>query len=239
MTFRIGLDIGSTSVNAVVIGADGNILDNHYRWCHGRPFRVARDLLLEIIEKYDKIETLALTGSGGAKMSELIGGRFVNEIVAQAASVIRLYPEIKSVIEIGGEDSKLINIAEKDGRRLMEEFAMNNLCAAGTGSFLDQQAKRIGVSIEREFGELSLKSADPPRIAGRCSVFAKSDMIHLQQIATPVHDIVAGLCFAVARNFKSHLAKGRKIAKPVSFQGGVAANVGMERAFREVFNLRA
>ena len=237
MTIKIGMDIGSTSVNAVVIGTEGNILDDHYQWCHGRPFRVARDLLTEIMEKYPEIETLALTGSGSEKMSELIGGRVVNEIVAQAASVIRLYPEVRSVIEIGGEDSKLIDIAEKDGRRLMEEFAMNNLCAAGTGSFLDQQAKRIGVSIKGEFGELSLKSTNPPRIAGRCSVFAKSDMIHLQQIATPVHDIVAGLCFAVARNFKSHLAKGRAIAKPVSFQGGVAANVGMERAFREVFEL--
>ncbi len=238
MGYKLGIDIGSTSINAVVMNDEGSILENHYRWCHGRPFRVARKLLNELEDKFSEFEVLALTGSGSEKMSELIGGRFVNEIVAQAASIIRLYPEIKSVIEIGGEDSKLISIAEKDGHLLMEEFAMNNLCAAGTGSFLDQQAKRIGVSIKDEFGELSLKSTDPPRIAGRCSVFAKSDMIHLQQIATPVHDIVAGLCFAVARNFKSHLAKGKTIAKPVSFQGGVAANIGMKRAFKEVFDLR-
>jgi predicted CoA-substrate-specific enzyme activase len=115
---------------------------------------------------------------------------------------------------------------------------MNSLCAAGTGSFLDQQSKRIGVSIDKEFGELSLKSKNPPRIAGRCSVFAKSDMIHLQQIATPVHDIVAGLCFAVARNFKSTLGKGKSITAPVLFQGGVAANIGMIRAFREILNLQ-
>ncbi len=95
---------------------------------------------------------------------------------------------------------------------------MNSICAAGTGSFLDQQAKRIGVSIENEFGELALRSKNPPHIAGRCSVFAKSDMIHLQQIATPVHDIVAGLCFAVARNFKSNLAKGKELAKPLYFR---------------------
>ena len=88
-----------------------------------------------------------------------------------------------------------------------------------------------------EFSELSLKSQRPPRIAGRCSVFAKSDMIHLQQIATPVEDIVAGLCFAVARNFKGSIARGRELAFPVSFQGGVAANSGMIRAFKEIFGI--
>ena len=89
---------------------------------------------------------------------------------------------------------------------------MNTLCAAGTGSFLDQQASRLGLTIE-EFGELALKSTNPPRIAGRCSVFAKSDMIHLQQIATPDYDIVAGLCYALARNFKSNIGKGKELHK--------------------------
>jgi predicted CoA-substrate-specific enzyme activase len=114
---------------------------------------------------------------------------------------------------------------------------MNRICAAGTGSFLDQQAKRSGVAIEKEFGEMALRSIDPPRIAGRCSVFAKSDMIHHQQIATPLHDIVAGLCFALARNFRSTLARNREIKKPVVFSGGVAANAGMIRAFREIMCL--
>ena len=114
---------------------------------------------------------------------------------------------------------------------------MNSICAAGTGSFLDQQARRIGVPIENEFGTMALKSVDPPRIAGRCSVFAKSDMIHHQQIATPLHDIVAGLCFALARNFSSNVARSKEIKKPVIFSGGVAANAGMVRAFRETLNL--
>ncbi|MCK4746274.1 MAG: hypothetical protein KAT15_04530, partial [Bacteroidales bacterium] len=134
------------------------------------------------------------------------------------------------VFEIGGQDSKFISL--QNG--VVVDFEMNKVCAAGTGSFLDQQANRIGVSIEKEFGELALKSKNPPRIAGRCSVFAKSDMIHLQQIATPVHDIVAGLCFAVARNFVSTLGRGKNLDFPVSFQGGVAANAGMIRAFREL-----
>src|SRR3990170_2094170 len=114
---------------------------------------------------------------------------------------------------------------------------MNSVCAAGTGSFLDQQAERLRMTIE-EFSEHATRSKNPPRIAGRCSVFAKSDMIHLQQIATPVEDIVAGLCFAVARNFRGSIARGRELSFPVSFQGGVAANRGMIRAFKEIFGVQ-
>jgi activator of 2-hydroxyglutaryl-CoA dehydratase len=121
---------------------------------------------------------------------------------------------------MGGEDSKLIFIEEEEDRFKISDFSMNTLCAAGTGSFLDQQASRLGLTIE-EFGQLALKSTSPPRIAGRCSVFAKSDMIHLQQIATPDYDIVAGLCYALARNFKSNIGKGKKYAK--SLFGGIGA----------------
>ncbi|MBI5874342.1 MAG: CoA activase, partial [Deltaproteobacteria bacterium] len=114
---------------------------------------------------------------------------------------------------------------------------MNSVCAAGTGSFLDQQATRLHLTIE-EFGSLALKSQNPPRIAGRCSVFAKSDMIHLQQAATPDYDIVAGLCYAVARNFKSSIGKGKEFTRPVAFQGGVAANMGVRKAFKDVLELK-
>ena len=150
-----------------------------------------------------------------------------------------MYPDARTVIEIGGEDSKLIILekSSENGHSRLVDFEMNSICAAGTGSFLDQQARRIGVSIENEFGTMALKSVNPPRIAGRCSVFAKSDMIHHQQIATPLHDIVAGLCFALARNFRSNVARSKEIRKPVVFSGGVAANTGMIRAFRETLNL--
>jgi activator of 2-hydroxyglutaryl-CoA dehydratase len=141
-------------------------------------------------------------------------------------------PSVKTIIEMGGEDSKLI-ILDDIG---IDDFSMNSVCAAGTGSFLEQQAERLNLSIE-EFSKLATQSKSPPRIAGRCSVFAKSDMIHLQQIASPVEDIVAGLCFAVSRNFKGAIVKGRKIVPPISFQGGVAANEGIVRAFNEIFDI--
>jgi predicted CoA-substrate-specific enzyme activase len=237
----LGLDIGSVSLNTVLMDKNYNIVEDYYDYVHGKPFNVLRDRLTEILKRHSaaSIEGIAITGTGGKLATELIGGIFVNEIIAQATSSGKLYPDAKTVIEIGGEDSKLI-ILEKDpltGASRLVDFEMNSICAAGTGSFLDQQARRIGVPIEKEFGEMSLKSVDPPRIAGRCSVFAKSDMIHHQQIATPLHDIVAGLCFALARNFRSNVARSKEFNKPVVFSGGVAANSGMVRAFREILNL--
>jgi predicted CoA-substrate-specific enzyme activase len=241
-SLQLGIDIGSISVNTVVMTGEKEIIDNRYDLCNGRPFYLLHKIINEITEKYgvNAIKNIAFTGSGGKKAVELLGGYFVNEIIAQSSSVSELYPQVKTVIEMGGEDSKLIFMDKKEGSSYsqLNDFAMNSLCAAGTGSFLDQQAKRIGVPIEKEFGELSLQSEKPPRIAGRCSVFAKSDMIHLQQIATPLHDIVAGLCFAVARNFKSNLGRGKVFEKPIMFQGGVAANAGVVRAFKEILELQ-
>jgi predicted CoA-substrate-specific enzyme activase len=239
--FYLGLDIGSTSLNTVLLDDNYNVIEDYYDYVHGKPFNVLRERLTSVLQNHpsENIAGIAVTGTGGKLTTELIGGIFVNEIIAQATSSGRLYPDAQTVIEIGGEDSKLI-LLEKDpsnGHARLVDFEMNSICAAGTGSFLDQQARRIGVPIENEFGEMSLKSVDPPRIAGRCSVFAKSDMIHHQQLATPLHDIVAGLCFALARNFRSNVARSKEIKKPVIFSGGVAANIGMIRAFREVLSL--
>lgn len=237
-----GFDIGSISINTIILDDQKNIIENRYDYCHGKPFHLLRSILEDIFLQHSEnsIKAIAFTGTGGKLGSELVGGSFVNEIIAQSASVARLYPHVKTVIEMGGEDSKLIFMqGDKGGKASrLSDFTLNNLCAAGTGSFLDQQAKRIGVSIEDEFGKLALESKNPPRIAGRCSVFAKTDMIHLQQIATPVKDIVAGLCFAVARNFISSLGKGKKLEFPVLFQGGVAANAGVVRAFRELLKAK-
>ncbi|MCJ7820603.1 MAG: acyl-CoA dehydratase activase, partial [Bacteroidales bacterium] len=240
--FFIGLDIGSVSLNTVLMDEELNILEDYYDYIHGRPFSVLNTRFRKILTDHraEYILGIAVTGTGGKLATGLIGGVFVNEIIAQATSSGRLYPSARTVIEIGGEDSKLI-LLEKDplnGHSRLVDFEMNSICAAGTGSFLDQQAKRIGVPIEKKFGEMALMSVDPPRIAGRCSVFAKSDMIHHQQIATPLHDIVAGLCYALARNFRSNVARSKEIRPPVIFSGGVAANSGMVRAFRDILGLR-
>ncbi|MDA8239847.1 MAG: acyl-CoA dehydratase activase [Nitrospiraceae bacterium] len=236
----IGLDAGSVSVKLVSLDNGGNRLHSVYQRHKGQPLTVALQLLKEVLGVKSEESgvtphfSLSLTGSAGRLIGSVLGLEPVNEVVAYAYATRRLYPRIRTIIELGGEDSKLIMLGEGSGAA--KDFSMNSVCAAGTGSFLDQQAERLRLSIE-EFSELCLKSKNPPRIAGRCSVFAKSDMIHLQQIASPMEDIVAGLCFAVARNFKGSIARGREIKSPVSFQGGVAANAGMVRAFREIFCL--
>jgi len=237
----LGCDIGSISVNTVLLNEKKEIIEEYYDFSRGKPFQTLYDRLSKILEKHNNVcGTIALTGTGSKLASRLLNGIAINEIVAQSKAVMKLYPDVRTVIEMGGEDSKLIFLEENEVKKGMKlsDFTMNSLCAAGTGSFLDQQAKRIGISIENEFGKLALQSEKPPRIAGRCSVFAKSDMIHLQQIATPVHDIVAGLCFAVARNFKSTLGKGKPLVKPIIFQGGVAANEGMIKAFTGIYDLQ-
>jgi predicted CoA-substrate-specific enzyme activase len=235
----IGLDAGSVSIKLVILDEKGNRLYSHYERHKGHPVSVALEVLKNVRNKTTDSElitdwSLSVTGSAGKLIASVLRIEPVNEIVAQAYSAQKLFSHIRAIIEMGGEDSKLILLSE-DGRSVVD-FSMNSVCAAGTGSFLDQQAERLRLTIE-EFSEFALKSKKPPRIAGRCSVFAKSDMIHLQQIATPVEDIVAGLCFAVARNFKGSISRGRKITPPVSFQGGVAANKGMVRGFKEIFEL--
>jgi predicted CoA-substrate-specific enzyme activase len=240
----IGLDAGSVSVKLVLIDNNGSIFSSIYRRHKGQALATALDLLSSVFLNKDFMTlppgeedsqiSLSVTGSAGRLIGTILGIDPVNEVVAHACATKKLYPHARTIIELGGEDSKLL-VLDKDSHSV-RDFSMNSVCAAGTGSFLDQQAERLRLTIE-EFSALSLKSKTPPRIAGRCSVFAKSDMIHLQQIATPVEDIVAGLCFAVARNFKGSIARGRKIPGPVSFQGGVAANAGMTRAFREVLGL--
>ncbi|OFW52472.1 MAG: hypothetical protein A2163_11635 [Actinobacteria bacterium RBG_13_35_12] len=174
----------------------------------------------------DKITGIGITGSGGKEIASLLGIDFINEIEAIISAIKFLHRNAKTVIEIGGQDSKFIDLTYGD-------YAMNELCAAGTGSFLDQQASRFGLTIE-EFARLALKSKTPSTIAGRCSVFAKSDMIHLQQEAASDEDIILGLCYAMARSFKSGIVRGKKFIPPIVFCGGVSFNEAMIKAFEDV-----
>ena len=239
--YYLGIDAGSVSVNTV-IWDNGKIIVEDYTRIKSHPVATTLSVLQKIFRQIppDAVRGTGITGSGGSLIANLLKGSFVNEIVAQAKSVGHFYPQARTVIDMGGEDSKIILLRydENAGEMIIEDFAMNTICAAGTGSFLDQQAVRLGVAIENEFGELALKSEKPPRIAGRCSVFAKTDMIHLQQEGAPDYDIVAGLCFALARNFRSSICKGKVFVPPVIFEGGVAANKGMVHAFREILELK-
>ncbi len=173
------------------------------------------------------------TGSARHLSGIIVGADIVkNEITAHAVAALHVVPEVRTVLEIGGQDSKIIIL--QDG--IVVDFAMNTVCAAGTGSFLDHQAARLDIPIE-DFGDYALRAESGVQIAGRCSVFAESDMIHKQQVGHPMDSIIFGLCEALVRNYLNNLAKGKNIESPVVFQGGVAANVGMKRAFEEVLEV--
>ncbi|ODA39046.1 Activator of 2-hydroxyglutaryl-CoA dehydratase [Desulfosporosinus sp. BG] len=174
-----------------------------------------------------EIVGVGTTGSARQLAATLLGADVVkNEITAHAVAASRVNPQVQTILEIGGQDSKIIII--RDG--VVSDFAMNTVCAAGTGSFLDQQAARLSIPIE-EFGSLALQAKHPVQIAGRCSVFAESDMIHKQQLGHPLPDILAGLCQAMVRNYLNNVGKNKDIRGPIFFQGGVAANPGICKAF--------
>jgi predicted CoA-substrate-specific enzyme activase len=235
----MGIDVGSVSLNIAIIDEQFRLLESVYERTKGQPIPTLLAAFKRLVEDFPTVSGVVATGSGRDLIAGVLGVARENEILTQARAVTYFHPEVRTVIEIGGQDSKLIflDFDEKKGKPIIIDHALNEICAAGTGSFLDQQAYRLGVSIDKEFGNLALKSRRPATIAGRCSVFAKSDMVHLQQEGTPKEDIVAGLCYALARNYISNLGKGRKFKKPMAFQGGVAANKGVVRAFEDLLGL--
>ena len=235
----MGIDLGSVSLNIVVIDQEADIKASLYKRTEGRPLAALLKSFDEIGQEFDSFEGIVATGSGRKLLVNALGVSDINEIIAQGTGAAYFHPEVRTIIEIGGQDSKLIFL-DKDSRTgepVIIDHALNDVCAAGTGSFLDLQANRLGITIE-DFGALALCSDHPARVSGRCSVFAKSDMVHLLQEGTPKTDIVAGLCYALARNFISNLGKGKRFPEPILFQGGVAANPGVVKAFEEVLGLK-
>jgi predicted CoA-substrate-specific enzyme activase len=225
----LGLDVGAVSTNLAVLDAELNVL--HYRYIRtaGFPISSIRRCMESGASSCAGLEVAAsgTTGSGRRLAAALIGADAVkNEITANAAGCVRFLPRTRTIIEIGGQDSKLILV--KNGA--VVDFAMNTVCAAGTGSFLDYQAGRMGITIE-EFADLAANSSWSARISARCAVFAETDIIEKQQQGADRGAIARGLCEALARNFLSSVAAGRAITPPVVFQGGVASNKAVKEAF--------
>lgn len=229
--YYMGVDVGSVSTDIVIVDENMNVLESLYLRTKGRPINAIQEGFKVLKDKYEDkdIKAVGTTGSGRQISSSIIGADVVkNEITAHAVASLHTNKNVKTIIEIGGQDSKIIIL--KDG--IVSDFAMNTVCAAGTGSFLDRQAERLDIPIG-EFGDYALQSNTPVRIAGRCAVFAESDMIHKQQLGYSNKDIIKGLCDALVRNYLNNVAKGKDIQSEIFFQGGVAANVGMKKAFEE------
>jgi predicted CoA-substrate-specific enzyme activase len=213
---------------------------SRYRRIQGSPIQSTFDLLQELYEDLseENVEGIRVTGSGSQLIAKILGIYFENEFRAIAKGVRTFNPEVRTIFEIGGESSKYLRLdPEAMGKHLgIVDYQTSGECAAGTGSFIDQQATRLLYSIE-EVGPAACGASCAARIAGRCSVFAKTDMIHAQQKGYSTEQILRGLCDAVARNFKSSIVKGRAVVAPVAFIGGVALNAGISNALREAFKL--
>lgn len=236
MNGYLGIDIGSISTKGVIIDENKKIVASSYLWTEGNPIKavkqVLKDLESQMQDKNISILGVGTTGSARKLIGTMLDATSIkNEITAHAIGTLSINPQVKTIIEIGGQDSKIILI--EDG--IVTDYAMNTLCSAGTGSFLTSQSKRLGIDVE-EFGEIALTSTNPTNIAARCTVFAESDLVHKIQMGYKQNDIIAGLCKSVATNYLNNVAKGKKINSPIIFQGGVSKNIGVKKAFEDILD---
>jgi len=266
MTVHLGVDVGAVGVKAAILFdhataerlKHGNGLPVGSRWLdgendaarkilvlparrtRGKPLDAARQVLddLAALLGGDKTTQVMLTGSGGRLVAEAIASPRCNEFQAAARALHFLHPQVRSVFEMGGETSKFIRLdPDPSGGSLgIVDYGTNGDCAAGTGSFLDQQASRLKYAVE-DIGRIAEETSRTAQIAGRCSVFAKSDMIHAQQKGFTPPEVLRGLCNAVATNYKTAVVRGRTPVPPIAFIGGVSANAAVVRGLREAFGL--
>ena len=235
----LGIDVGSVSTNFALLDGEGNLLKEIYVSTQGRPVQVVTDGLLDLREEFGegiRIRGVGTTGSGRELIGELVGADTVqDEITAHktGSSFIsrRFFGQaVDTIFEIGGQDSKFISL--ENG--VVVDFAMNDACAAGTGSFLEEQAERLGIRIKGEFAEMALSSRAPVRMGERCTVFMEQDLnTYLHRGASKV-DLVAGLAYSVVINYLNRVVRGRRIGETIYFQGGTAYNDAVAAAFTHV-----
>ncbi len=234
----LGIDVGSISTKGVILDEDNRLLCSEYIWTEGDPIGAVKKLIGLLEAQFDKKEYQIVgtgtTGSARKLVGAITGATIVkNEITAHAVGTTSFYPDVRTILEIGGQDSKVILV--ENG--VAVDYAMNTLCAAGTGAFLSSQAKRLGIEIE-DIGDYALRSKHPTPIAARCTVFAESDLVHKIQMGHSKEDILAGVCQAVVSNYLNNVGKGKRIVSPVVFQGGVSKNKGVVAAFENALGCK-
>ena len=230
----MGIDIGSISTKGVIIDNNDNIISSCYLYTEGNPIKAVKDVIRKM--KYDidlnkyQVVSIGTTGSARKLIGTMLGAKTIkNEITAHAVGTIRMYPNVRTIFEIGGQDSKITII----NNGIVTDYAMNTLCAAGTGAFISSLAKRLNVPIEN-VADVANKSKNKINIAARCTVFAESDLIHKIQAGYQKEDILAGVCRAIATNYINNVGKGKKILSPIVFNGGVSKNQAVVKAFEEI-----
>lgn len=232
----LGIDIGSTSTDLVLVGKDGTLVDFQYLRTAGDPEGAVRKGLASIRERFGDLRFTAVgvTGSGRERVGRRIGADAVrDEITAQAKGAARWVPAVDTVFEIGGQDSKYISI--RDGE--VVDFQMNKICAAGTGSFVEEQAARMNIPIG-EFGPLALTTKRPASLGERCTVFIETAIASAAAEGTSQAEIAAGLCHSIVQNYLHKVVGSKPVGQHIVLQGGVCYNPGIVAAFQSAYGAR-
>jgi predicted CoA-substrate-specific enzyme activase len=229
----LGVDIGSISTNLVLIDRDARVVARRYIMTGGNPLEAVKRGMLEIQHEIgDKVAVkgVATTGSARYLVGDFMGADVVkNEITAHARGALHIRPDVDTIFEIGGQDSKYISL--KDGA--VVDFTMNKVCAAGTGSFLEEQAEKLGINIREEFSKLALSSMAPAALGERCTVFMESSLNKQQQQGVTKPDLLAGLSYSIVKNYLSTVVEDRVVGNVILFQGGTAYNRAVKAAFEK------
>ncbi|MGB9498037.1 MAG: acyl-CoA dehydratase activase [Dissulfuribacterales bacterium] len=230
----LGIDVGSTTTKYALINEDREIIHKTYVPTQGKPIEVTQRLLSCIrddIGKSIEIVGTATTGSGRNVVGDFLNADLIiDEITAHARGAVEICPEVDTIFEIGGQDSKYISIANT----YPLDFDMNKVCAAGTGSFLHELANKYGINIVGEFQEIALSSDRPVKLAERCTVFMESDLVSYHQKGVERKNLIAGLCYAIVYNYLNRVVGKRKIGHKVMFLGGPSLNKGVVAAFENI-----
>ncbi len=229
----LGLDAGSISINTVLIDDRGTVMATDYTLTEGDLVRNIKKAMSRVASRLPgnvRIRGTGVTGSGHEIARGILDADiYETELDAHAEAAVHMVPGVRVVFDIGGQDSKVMYV--EDG--MLVDTAMNRKCGAGTGAFLDAQAARLGVPVER-FGEMSLRARKPYAFSSMCTVFVGRDLVSEQAKGNYKENIIAGLHRSLAMNFFSTLGiNKKKITPPIAFQGGVASNIGVKRALEE------
>ncbi len=226
----LGLDVGSVSVKGVMVDATGRIVKQDYRLSRSRPLETADEVIRSLTEGALAPDVVAVTGSGRQLIGRLLSADLiVNEIIAQAQAALSYDPDTNTVVEIGGQDSKWISLENGN----IQDFEMNRVCAAGTGSFLMAQANRLGLDMGKAFADAAFASPTPADLGNRCTVFMESDLIHHQNNGASVQDLAAGVCISIVQNYLERVANHKPLGEKVLFLGGVAASDAVRVAMEQ------
>ncbi len=230
----LGLDIGSLSTNVVLIDRENRVVARRYLPTASKPLEAIRKGMAEIFEEVGErvvVKGAGTTGSGRYLTGDFIGADLIrNEITAQATAAIVFDPKVDTIFEIGGQDSKYISI----DNGVVVDFEMNKVCAAGTGSFLEEQAEKLDINIIEEFGEMALNAERPAGLGDRCTVFMESDLNAFQQKGVAKENLVGGLAYSIVHNYIQKVVRKKRIGNHILFQGGVTNNRAVVAAFQKV-----